>query len=398
VQNRWFANAIDSESIGCVVKQRKLTVIVNVKDGCAHDLKNTLSAAGDDVIGNNLIRFNQSPSTHFARFVVLDRGPKCRLLFSTCYSGDFAQYIQELVSSVGRGLEKIFSSCQEYTPGIWLDIAKAREFVRRHDVGYQVFVTAFPGTSPAEILKNQRIRQNLDTLLDGPSSRAVIESLFPNGLSIPVPKTSGAGTGPSKLTNFLDSLFVRKRTADSNVIVKTSTDLIEVEDRVVQNQMTVISPNGPVLSRLVLRGVFLLTQTRMHLASSISTLPTIHFAQWSILDGGDNLLFESNYDGTWENYIDDFVDYAFLGLDAIWGQSPVYPPGGSRNIEAFKSVIRNEQYPAQVFYSAYPDCSVQNINDDIALNQALATLVSDERFRRFLSGSHTQRVQIADRA
>jgi hypothetical protein len=380
------------------MRQRKLTVIVDVKDGREEHLKSTLQAAGNDVIGNNLIKFNQSPSTHFARFVVLDRNPGCRLLFSACYSGDLAHYIDELVSTVGQGLETIFSSCLEYSPGIWLDAVKAGEFVRRYDVGYQVFVVAFPNTSPAEILRNQGTRKTLNAILDEPFSRAAIESLLPDGLNLPVPRASRAGTGTSKLTDFLDSLFVKKRTTQSNVIVKTESDLLNIEDRVVQNQMTVISPNGHAFARLILRGIFLLTQIRMRVTSSISTLPTIHFAQWSILDGGDNLLFESNYDGTWENYIDDFVDYAFLGLDAIWGRSPVYPPGGSRNIEAFKSVIRNQQYPAQIFYSAYPDCSVQNVNDDILLNQALATLTTDERFRSFLSGSHAQRVRIANRA
>src|SRR5580700_7993543 len=156
------------------MKQQKLTVIVSVKDGCQQTLKTTLQAAGDNITGNDLIRFNQSPSTHFARFVVLDRGPRCRLLFSTCYSGDFTQYIEELVLRVGHGLETIFSSCQEHTPGIWLDAAKAKEFVRRYDVGYQVFVTAFPDKSPAEILKNQRIRETLDALLDDTLSRAAI--------------------------------------------------------------------------------------------------------------------------------------------------------------------------------------------------------------------------------
>ena len=379
------------------MKQQKLTVVVSVKNGCERDLQTTLQAAGDNVGGNDLIRFNQSPNTHFARFVVLDRAPRCRLLFSTCYFGSFEQYIEELVTQVGHGLETIFSFCEEYKSGTWLNLAKAEEFARRYHVSHQVFVVAFPDTSPTEVLRNQRLRENLDAQLDEPAFRSTIESLFPNGLCFSRPKVSRAASVTSGLTNFLDSLFVKKR-SDSNVIVKTRHDLIDMEDRVSQNQMTIVSPNGSTFCRWVLRGVFLFTRIRMRLSSSLTNLPTIHFAQWSFLDKGENLLFESNYDGTWENYIDDFVDYAFLGLDAIWGQSPVYPAGGSRNIEAFKSVIRDQQYPAQYFYSAYPDCSVQNINDDIALSQAFGKLASNEAFRRFVSGSHTQRIQIADRA
>jgi hypothetical protein len=379
------------------MKQQKLTVVVSVKNGCERDLQTTLQAAGDNVGGNDLIRFNQSPNTHFARFVVLDRAPRCRLLFSTCYFGTFEQYIEELVTQVGHGLETIFSFCEDYKSGTWLNLAEAEEFARRYHVSHEVFVVAFPDTSPTEILRNQRLRENLDAQLDEPVFRSTIESLFPNGLCFSRPKVFRTASVTSGLANFLDSLFVKKR-SDSNVIVKTRHDLIDMEDRVSQNQMTIVSPNGSRFCRWVLRGVFLFTRIRMRLSSSLTILPTIHFAQWSFLDKGENLLFESNYDGPWENYIDDFVDYAFLGLDAIWGQSPVYPAGGSRNIEAFKSVIRDQQYPAQYFYSAYPDCSVQNINDDIALSQAFGKLASNEAFRRFVSGSHTQRIQIADRA
>jgi hypothetical protein len=32
-----------------------------------------------------------------------------------------------------------------------------------------------------------------------------------------------------------------------------------------------------------------------------------------LIDHGDTLLFESVYDGSWENYIDDFRDHAASG-------------------------------------------------------------------------------------
>ena len=37
---------------------------------------------------------------------------------------------------------------------------------------------------------------------------------------------------------------------------------------------------------------------------------TVHFARWAVLPGGDDagsLLFTSNFDGPWENYIEDFA-------------------------------------------------------------------------------------------
>jgi hypothetical protein len=372
------------------MRQQKLTVIVDLKPECVSKLKDALTAAGNDVVGNQLIKFKLSTNTHFSRFVVLEQQSKNRLLFSTCYNGEFAEYMKELVKTVGTGLEEIFSCCADFNRGTWRDADRAGAYVRRHDVGYQVFVTAFPHTSPTDILNNQRIRQTLENLSDDAGLHAVMKSFFPDGLHVPIVNSPVASAVSSAFHELLDRLFVKKRTANSNTIVKTRSDLIDIEDRVVQNQMTIISPNGSLFSRFVLRAVFLFTQIGLLLKGSLSTLPTIHFAQWSMIDEGKNLLFESNYDGTWENYIDDFVDYAFLGLDAIWGQSPVYPPGGSRNIEAFKAVIRNQQYPAQFFYSACPDCTVHNISDDLTLKAAVLKLTSDPAFRRFLSGSHTQ--------
>jgi hypothetical protein len=166
-----------------------------------------------------------------------------------------------------------------------------------------------------------------------------------------------------------------------------------MEDRVVQNQMTTVSPNKSGYHRLFLRGVLYAAEINALIFGSLSGLPMVHFAQWSMIDGGANLLFESNFDGTWEKYIDDFIDNSYFGLDAIWGQSPLYPPGGARNIMAFKAGIRNFQYPAQIFYSAYPDSTVQNIYDDIALHRAVTAFAKNESVRRFISGSHTQTVK-----
>jgi hypothetical protein len=165
-----------------------------------------------------------------------------------------------------------------------------------------------------------------------------------------------------------------------------------MEDRVVQNQMTLISPTNPGFTRVLRRAVLLAAQLRSLCLGSLGGLPMVHFANWSIIDDGDHLLFESNYDGTWEKYIDDFIDNAYPGLDLIWGHSPGYPSGGARNIEEFKTQIRKHQYPAQVFYSAYPDCTVQNILDDLSLRRALTGVLENPAVRMFLSGSHAQRI------
>lgn len=374
------------------MRQNKLTLIVPIRAGATADLRTLLQGIGDDVMNNAVLRFSKSPRTHFARLVIFDREPVCRLLFSACYSDALDSYITELVACVGSGLDQIFSHCDGYFGGTWLAAYEATRFAVQYEVGHQVFVAAFPDTSAGDILQSRNVRAAFDNLLDIKAVNLAIGRLFPNGLKQAPPKAKSAGISNSPVSDFIDRLLVKPMTANSNSIVKTDSQIFDMEDRVVQNQMTIVSPNKPGFSRVLLRVVLFIVQLATRILGSLGMLPMIHFAQWSIIDNGDNLLFESNYDGTWEKYIDDFVDNAYVGLDAIWGKSPTYPPGGARNIEAFKTQIRNFQYPAQVFYSAYPDCTVQNIYDDLALHRALTDSTKNPSLRLFLSGSHTQSI------
>ena len=72
-----------------------------------------------------------------------------------------------------------------------------------------------------------------------------------------------------------------------------------------------------------------------------------------------------NYDGTWENYIDEFAEMILSGLDALWTPAPDYPLAGAQDVAALKQFLRRHQAPAYVFYSAYPESSVLILKDDL---------------------------------
>ena len=78
----------------------------------------------------------------------------------------------------------------------------------------------------------------------------------------------------------------------------------------------------------------------------------------------------SDYDGSWEAYIDEFAEMILSGLDAIWETSFGYPPDGARDLPAFKQFLRNHQVPSELFYSAYPDETVLNVLSDRAFARA----------------------------
>ena len=105
-----------------------------------------------------------------------------------------------------------------------------------------------------------------------------------------------------------------------------------------------------------------------------------------MIDNGNNILFESNFDGSWENYIDDFVDHASVGMNVIWGNCIGFPKGGSKDIESFKSYIRNNQTSAQLFYSAYKDLTVRNILTDLSISNEVSELSSPGGKQNFIMG------------
>lgn len=158
--------------------------------------------------------------------------------------------------------------------------------------------------------------------------------------------------------------------------------LVTSEDRIFQNQITTINYiKRPLWFR---RGVLRLVLAVIHLGArfvdnqgSLSGIPSIHFARWVIVDGGRRLLFFSNFDGTWESYLGDFVDKAHKGLTAIWSNAVGFPRTkglsgeGALDEQPFKALARDSQVATHVWYSAYPPLTVSNINDNTRLRQGL---------------------------
>jgi hypothetical protein len=158
--------------------------------------------------------------------------------------------------------------------------------------------------------------------------------------------------------------------------------LVRTEDRIVQNEMSsVIYIKEPLWFRgAVLRLVMAFVGFAARFLSNQGTLagiPSIHFARWVIVDGGRRLVFFSNFDGSWENYLGDFVDKAADGLTAVWSNCVGFPRTrglwgrGATDEQRFKAYSRASQIPTQVWYSAYKWLSVPNINNNTRIRLGL---------------------------
>src|SRR5690606_10575116 len=103
----------------------------------------------------------------------------------------------------------------------------------------------------------------------------------------------------------------------------------DAEDKIVQNQLTHLVEIKPGWFRsftlkLVLNGIAYLVKISFN-KGKLGGIPSIHFARWIIIDKGKRLLFFSNFDGSWENYLGDFVDKAAVGLTGVWSNTVEFP-------------------------------------------------------------------------
>jgi len=144
------------------------------------------------------------------------------------------------------------------------------------------------------------------------------------------------------------------------------------EDVVTQNQLTVVTvvqPGQVDRVRAVMAAIDSYAR-RLSPRGSLIGISTIHFVRWVLFDNGRRLMLLSDYDGSWESYIDEFAVMILSGLDAIWQTSYGYPPEGAKDLPAFKRFLRRHQVPSDVFYSAYPEETVLNIVNDRAFAAA----------------------------
>ena len=153
------------------------------------------------------------------------------------------------------------------------------------------------------------------------------------------------------------------------------------EDEVVQNQLThlaYVKPQWfrPIALCVVLKSINFLARYR-YIQGSLGGIPSIHFAHWFTIDGG-RLVFFSNYDGSWVNYIGDFIDKTAKGLTAVWSNTEGCPKAekiytaGAKDEQRFKAWTRNHQVFTDVWYSAYPELTVDNIKNNSFIRIGLA--------------------------
>ena len=385
-----------------------LTIVVPVVAGKEEALRNLLTAIGTHIQDNAYIPFSKLETVHFLRWVVIpNAAPESPVLlaFECNHDGSKDELLLELLTNAPVGVHAIYSHCQGYS--VRGDAITPTErpavvaFLLAHAIPYCAFYVGVPGCTVKQTRGEQAIRDAIEGYLGergrangasdaralhrgalelirrDPKLSAVLEDAddsFPfNPLRFAAGTLAAVAAAPALVPALLAirvKEFFDKQTSLLS-IPDDAAALMAREDLQVQNQLTHVVPLRPgplrAVSTRVVLGVIDFLAHEVFTRGSLGGIASIHFARWVLIDEGRRLLFLSNYDGSWESYLGDFIDKASLGLTSVWSNTEGFPKSlflllkGATDEERFKAWTRAHQVPTQLWYSAYPDLTVRNI-------------------------------------
>lgn len=362
-----------------------------------------------------------------------------KLVFNTNYDAPLESHLRELTTLpvVYEGLCRIFSACRDFPANPTQDSLLA--FIQSHSVRYEALHIGNRGRSLSQIKNEASLREGLEKFLDeriangtlpkdsdaiqkevrefarqgGEKWRARPPVILPYagelwrffilaGLVVILPLVVFKGTAFWVLLGILAVVIVfsvlwavafrmKELADDAKPVVpfrnwaKNEQEQLRFEDQIAQSQLTHLVNIKPGLIRgltlrLVLRGINLLGRYWFN-KGSFSGIPTIHFASFVIIDEGRRLLFFSNFDASWENYLGDFIDKGTWGLTGMWSNTMNFPKTkwlfweGATHAQEFKDWTHAHQVPTRVWYPAYKTLTVRNINQNSEIRDGLHSTV-----------------------
>ena len=124
----------------------------------------------------------------------------------------------------------------------------------------------------------------------------------------------------------------------------------------------------------------------------LTRVRTIHFARWVLMNDRRRAFFASNYDGSVESYMDDFINRVAWGINLVFSNFVGYPrtdwliKRGARNEQVYKRLLRRHQLPTDVWYNAYPGLSVVDLERNTRIRKGIERrAITDREARAWLS-------------
>jgi hypothetical protein len=393
---------------------------------------------------NALIPFGEFDTLHFARLVILDdktledvrvydlpvRAYPLYLAFLGDFDGDVNAFLGKLVKRAGKGLHSIFSCCEGFAGDT--DLVA---WMKQHETPSAAAYVNWRGRTVRRIHEEAALKKALEEYLEGHTH--ALTGIPPRELFSKLQQFVNTEKSAGRLTVSEDSptpmgwwvrnalhlvggpllfllalpllivvapffLIFLRRLEKTDVELCGRVDqaysdaLASLEDRDVTNQFTAMASRKPGLVRLwTLMGILAsVDYAARHIVrrGRLGRIRSIHFARWVLLDGRNRGVFFSNYDGTVESYMDDFINKAGFGLNAIFSNAIGYPRtnwlvrDGCADEQKYKNFLRRHTLPTQVWYKAYPGLTAIDLERNRRIREGLeSSSMSEQEAREWVA-------------
>jgi hypothetical protein len=418
---------------------KALTVIAEIAVGSRGLLDHRLVTIAADLNGNDLFRPKDLPHTHFMRFVVIEKDGDfpALLAWETNHDHDTELYLADVLRAA-PSIDRVFECCVGYP--VDGDVEARIAWLLRSSLRAAAFYTGYRGVPHDQVVNDASVHDALRAAIDKAGGRAALAGRPPAEvrrylcdevrrahpeLDVSEPPSDELRWKAGKALAALIFLVLllplvaigipwylylrykeerdRKEAIENTRPVHDDKHLARFEDLdgVRQNQLTHLVDIKPGWFRFAMVSIVLFALdiiARVHsVRGHLGGIVSIHFARWVVIRDSwstgkkrHRLLFFSNYDGSWESYLGEFVDRAAYGLTGVWSNAVEFPPSkhllgeGARDEEAFKQWTRRHQIKTAVWWSGVPKSTVQNVRNDVWLRCNFERRLSDDEVKEWL--------------
>jgi hypothetical protein len=402
------------------------------------------TAPGRVNANNTLIPFAQFDTLHFARLLILDdkttgdvrlhglpvQTYPLYLAFLGDIDGDEGAFLQDLARRATNGLHSLFSCCEGFTATTDLE-----EWFNRHRSPSIANYVNCRGRTVRQIREEAALRVALEGYIA--NNADVLQGLPPHELHVKLRQFISMEKAEGRLTlshekptplgwwirnalhliggaglfllalpllvvlaPFYLVLLRRLEKTDPEICPTVdqahSNELALTEDHDVTNQFSAMGTLKPGLVRILTTiGVLsVVNYAARHFVrpGRLGRIRTIHFARWVFIAGKRRMAFFSNYDGSVESYMDDFINKTGFGLNASFSNGIGYPRtnwlvlDGCADERKYKEFLRRHTVPTQVWYKAYPGLTAIDLERNTRIRRGLeSSSMNDQETREWVA-------------
>ena len=285
-----------------------------------------------------------TPGVHYARMVVLPEDNA--LLLSGVFDNTLEALLQLMGTNAAR-VDHVLSLCEGY-PGA-ADRVPLENWLKAHEAKTLMLYSAFSRASEPAVREATQLRREFLKFVESVQRQpAQAEDAY---------------------TKFLEANRARIDTHRESAVDQLSPSTLTAPED--QNPFTMVFDLHEDwvkrLEKTLTDGQWFLDHLHIH---PLEKIPTVHYARFAQITR-TRILFQSVYDGEWEQYLADFAVNIPKQLDLVWGGAVGYPKSGAADAAALTKFLDSRRVHRDYFYVAYADDTVKEIQASLALGEKL---------------------------